>query len=108
MLTAYHNMIDEDPSKNPSVREVARRVKVSHCFAYKVLDEFCFLGYIEDPKGGASRSQICERYTKIHPEAAIFLLALRYKDDQRLLYSYQSELVTAMGLYVSSPTVNRF
>ena len=48
------------------------------------------------------------RRTKIHPEAALFLLALRLENDLCPLVTYREELLKEMGLSVSVSTIDRF
>ena len=109
VLTIYYEVANETIGRITSVQEVARRVKVSKTFVYKILAEFRLLGYLEDPTFAMERAALLmRRRTKIHPEASLFLLALRYENDLRPLITYREELLKEMGLNVSVSTIDCF
>ena len=107
VLTTYNELAAMNPHKVPCAREIAIITRVSHTFVYKVLKEFRTLGHLEDPIESNNKKGKTRRL-KIHPEAALFLLALRTEDDRRPLYSYKVELFQATELEVSTTTIDRF
>ena len=109
VLLVYYEVADENIGRIPCAREVARRVKVSKSFVYKILTEFNLLGYLADPTFAIKRAaQLMRRRTKIYPEASLFLLALRYENDLCPLVDYREELQRGLGLSVSVSTIDRF
>ena len=109
VLTTYFQLCDHNPQQLPDSRTVAKLTKVSHTFVNKILQEFEVFGHLEDPRRAESRVNARRRQiTKINAEAALYLLALRYENNLRPLYSYQRELHDALGLYVSVSTIDRF
>ena len=89
----YYKVANENIGRIPCAQEVARHVKVSKSFVYKILAEFNLLGYLTDPTFAIERAaQLMRRCTKIYPEASLFLLALHYKNDLHPLVNYREEL----------------
>ena len=78
-------------------------------YAHKVINEYLATGALEDPKRALNQlSEVRRQYTKLGPEASIFLLALRAEDDQQILVDYQRKLAEETGVHVGTSTIDRF
>ena len=109
VIEAAHRRGLANPDAYLNHADIAREVRVSKGYVYKVLKEFRVTGYIQDPQ--VNIRMCVERSkggSKLSPEASLYLLALRTEDDQIPLYVYKDILYEDLGISVSHQTVDTF
>jgi hypothetical protein len=90
-----------DVGASPTLEDIAREAKVSKGYVYKVLTEFRVAGFIQNPKlTMVLRAESMMGMTKLSPEASLYLLALRAKDDQMPLHEYAKILYNDLGAFL--------
>ena len=107
VVRAHCKLTIVDPTKEPTLRDVAAEAQVSIKFTNKVLTKFKRLGYVTDPAIAVEEFNISRRAPrKLGPEELLFLLALRAEADRRPLYIYVHILKDEMDCRVSYQTIS--
>jgi transposase len=93
----------------PRIESVAEAARVSIGYTHKVLAKYRRMSLIENPDLIKIRhTEEKKNYSKITPDIAIYLLALRANNDQRPLYKYKTQLMDDLGKYLAVTTIHNF
>ena len=101
----YHDFLDEN-AKQPSVRQLAIKAKISHNSAKKAI-EFIEDGSIKLAKKGHGRKGVGS-LMDLSPEEEMYLLMLREEAPSRPNISYVYELLNFSGREVSASFISQW